>query len=63
LCQTLSLNRASSFSSFVDKALSSGGLLFLWLCCLYSVENFGARLLVWFWIRTVSVIWLVWRKC
>ena len=31
--------------------------------CLYIVENFGARLVVWFWIRTVSVVWFVWRKC
>ena len=31
LCQTLSLSRASSFSSFVDNVLSSCGLLFLLL--------------------------------
>jgi len=45
LCQMLSLSRASSFSSFVDKGSylpwdARGEIANLLCCCLYSVENF-----------------------
>jgi len=56
LCHTLSLNIVNSFSSFVDKGLMPSGeweCWYLFCCCLYIVENFGARLVVWFWICTV----------